>query len=86
MTEDLLEPEQANEGISGIDRSRRESTESVGGFAAIAGVQKSSAETNDGSEDLFPMSATLPSNSHGDESQSSNADASSLDMPSAPGR
>ncbi|XP_053646500.2 zinc finger and BTB domain-containing protein 8A isoform X3 [Cherax quadricarinatus] len=83
---ELLDVVERNEGGGESGGSRRESLESVGGFAAIAGVQKTLPNADDVSEDVFSSTAELSPNSQLAEAARQNAVTSVPDTMSIPGR
>nr|XP_053646499.1 zinc finger and BTB domain-containing protein 8A-like isoform X1 [Cherax quadricarinatus] len=83
---ELLDVVERNEGGGESGGSRRESLESVGGFAAIAGVQKTLPNADDVSEDVFSSTAELSPNSQLAEAARQNAVTSVPDTMSVPGR
>lgn len=88
---------QPSEVTGGSERSRRDSTGSVGGFAAIAGVQQKMICEEDGEDDpgevfspashpTSPAPAPSPSPSQGGPSQTQSPALLSADTTAAPGR
>lgn len=88
---------QPSEVTGGSERSRRDSTGSVGGFAAIAGVQQKMICEEDGEDDpgevfspashpTSPAPAPSPSPSQGGPSQTQTPALLPADTTAAPGR
>nr|XP_045597609.1 uncharacterized protein LOC123757809 [Procambarus clarkii] len=84
--EELIDTEETNEGAGGSGRTRRESSGSVGGFAAIAGVQKMSSDSDDICQDVFPSVSESSSNLQLEESVRENPVAGVPDTIAVPGR
>ncbi|XP_071529148.1 uncharacterized protein [Panulirus ornatus] len=83
---ELLEIEQTSERTGGVGRLRRGSSRSLGGFAAIAGVQKVSSDADDGGEKIFPSTAESSPNSQVEESLRQSPVLNVPDAAAIPGR
>lgn len=82
---ELLDIEQS-ERTGGVGRLRREPSGSLGGFAAIAGVQKVLSDADDGGEKVFPSTAESSPNPQVEESLRQSPVVSVPDATTVPGR